>query len=89
MLKCNEPGECNFDLLLVDFRLPEMNALEIVKIVRQEYQSEIPIIIVTGEGNEETAIQALKLGAAFARGEIKVETGNDEITLETSAPTAV
>ena len=63
MLKCDDPEKCSFDLLLVDFRLPEMNALEIVKIVRQEHQSDIPIIIVTGEGNEETAIQALKLGA--------------------------
>ena len=63
LLKCNNSKECNFDLLLTDLRLPEINALEIVKIVRQEYKSDIPIIIVTGEGNEETVIQALKLGA--------------------------
>jgi diguanylate cyclase (GGDEF)-like protein/PAS domain S-box-containing protein len=51
------------DLLLLDFLLPGMNALELVKAVRQERGLDLPIIIITGQGDEVSAIQTLKLGA--------------------------
>lgn len=51
------------DVLLLDYRLPGMCALEIIKEVRQTRGLDIPIILVTGQGDEETALQALKLGA--------------------------
>jgi len=51
-----------FDVLLMDFRLPGMDALEVTKVLRQERQLDIPIVLVTGHGNEELALQALRLG---------------------------
>lgn len=54
----------DYQLVLMDYRLPGMNALEIIKEIRQERQLDIPILIVTGQGNEEVAVQALKIGAS-------------------------
>jgi signal transduction histidine kinase/DNA-binding response OmpR family regulator len=51
-----------FDLLLLDYRLTGLNALEIVKTVRQERGLVIPIVLVTGQGTEGVAVQALRLG---------------------------
>ena len=51
------------DVLLLDFQLPGMNALELVKQVRQGLQSDVPMLIITGQGDEDSAIQTLKLGA--------------------------
>jgi PAS domain S-box-containing protein len=53
----------NYHLMMMDYRLPGMSAFDFIKIIRQELMIEIPIIIVTGQGNEEIAVQALKLGA--------------------------
>ena len=58
------PGDWNYQLVLMDYRLPGMNALEIIKEIRQERHLDIPILIVTGHGNEEVAVQALKIGAS-------------------------
>jgi diguanylate cyclase (GGDEF)-like protein/PAS domain S-box-containing protein len=51
-----------YDVLLLDFRLPGLNALEVVKALRQEGEVHIPIVLVTGHGSEEVATQALRLG---------------------------
>lgn len=52
-----------YQVVLMDYRLRGMNALELIKALRQKVKLEIPIILVTGQGNEELAVQALKLGA--------------------------
>ncbi len=57
----NEP--CNYDVILMDYRMPGLNALDTIKIIRQEKQLAIPIVLVTGHGNEEVAVETLKLGA--------------------------
>lgn len=48
--------------LLLDYRLPRENALEIVKRIRESTNPDIPVILVTGKGDEEIAVKALKLG---------------------------
>ena len=48
----------------LDYQLPGINALELIKIVRQELQNTTPIVLVTGQGDEDIALQALKLGAS-------------------------
>ena len=53
---------CDYHLILLDYRLPGLNALEFTKIIRQERKLLVPIILVTGHGNEEIAIEALKFG---------------------------
>jgi len=56
-------GTYKCQVILLDYRLPGINALEFIKIIRQERKLSVPIILVTGQGNEDVAIQALKLGA--------------------------
>jgi CheY-like chemotaxis protein len=51
------------DLVLTDLDMPEMNGLELVETLRQQYPS-IPVILMTQFGSEEIAVQALQKGAA-------------------------
>ena len=53
---------CKYDVLMLDYRLPGLNALEISKLIRQERNLSIAIVIVTGQGDEEIAVEALKVG---------------------------
>lgn len=53
-----------FDVLMLDYRLHSMNALEVIKELRQLWQVDLPIVLVTGHGDEEVAAQALRLGAS-------------------------
>jgi CheY-like chemotaxis protein/anti-sigma regulatory factor (Ser/Thr protein kinase) len=51
------------DLVLTDMQMPEMNGLELVTAVKEEYPL-IPVVLMTAQGSEEIAVQALKHGAA-------------------------
>ena len=50
-------GDATFDLILMDYRIPEMNGLEAAKIVRR-YRPEIKIILATASSSpvEEAAL---------------------------------
>src|SRR3989442_1084565 len=52
-----------YDLLLLDYRLPDATGIEVLKALRSE-RIALPVVMVTDEEDEETAVQALKLGAA-------------------------
>ena len=52
------------DVLLLDFKLPGMNALDVVREVRHVRALRLPVIVITGHGDETSAAQTLKLGAA-------------------------
>lgn len=52
----------NFDLLLLDVWLPEMSGLDVLKRVKQS-DDHPPVIMISGHGTIETAVQATKLGA--------------------------
>ncbi len=53
-----------FDLALVDWNLPEMSGLEIVKEVRRNPQlAALPLLMVTTETEFERVTQALQAGA--------------------------
>jgi PAS domain S-box-containing protein len=54
--------EINPDLVMADYLLPGMNGIEFLKSLNQE-KRDIPVIIITGQGDENLAIQAMKLGA--------------------------
>ena len=51
-----------YDVILVDYSLPKMSGLDVLaKIIEDEYDA--PAIMVTGRGDEETAVKAMKCGA--------------------------
>ncbi|GFK96052.1 Cyclic di-GMP phosphodiesterase Gmr [Fundidesulfovibrio magnetotacticus] len=54
--------ESHPDIILVDLRMPEMDGLEVLaRVVREA--PEVPIIVVSGTGMIQDAIEALRLGA--------------------------
>jgi CheY-like chemotaxis protein len=51
------------DLVITDMVMPDLGGLALVETMKQDYPL-IPVILMTGQGSEETAVRALKLGAA-------------------------
>lgn len=54
--------ESNFDVMLLDLSLPDSEGLETIKIAKQ-LSDDLPIIVLTGRGDTEFALIALKIGA--------------------------
>jgi len=50
------------DMVITDLNMPNLNGLELVQHIREHY-SETPVVMMTGEGSEDTAVQALRMGA--------------------------
>jgi len=55
---------CPWDVFLLDYRRPGENALDILKTVRTVRKLDIPVVLITGQGDEDVAAGALRLGAA-------------------------
>ena len=54
--------ENKFNLILCDIKMPKMDGMEVLKKVNLKKIS-VPFIMLTGHGNVETAVSAMKLGA--------------------------
>ena len=52
----------DYEVVLLDYHLPGLNALEVAKVLRQDRHLDLPIVLVTSEGDEEIVAQALRLG---------------------------
>ncbi|QXE24363.1 two-component hybrid sensor and regulator [Richelia sinica FACHB-800] len=51
------------DLILLDYQLPDIDALEFLHKLRLQFgRVEIPVIMLTGQGNEIIAVEAMKNG---------------------------
>jgi DNA-binding NtrC family response regulator len=55
-------GNKNYDLVFCDIKMPRLDGLEFLKKVTEK-ENTIPIIMISGHGDIETAVQTLKLGA--------------------------
>ncbi len=50
------------DAIVLDYSLPTMNGLEVLSQIHVKYPG-IPVIMVTGQGAESVAVEAMKMGA--------------------------
>lgn len=53
----------DFDVLLTDLHMPNFSGLDLIKQVRNNLKINIPVIMVTRVGLEETVMAAFELGA--------------------------
>ena len=58
----NSNSECNPDLIILDLMLPEINGLDICRLLR--YQGNIiPILVISAKGSETDRVLGLEVGA--------------------------
>jgi len=61
MVKCS--GEAGYDVILLDWMLPEISGLEVCRLLRSKYGYQGGIIFVTAKGELEDCVKALDTGA--------------------------
>jgi two-component system sensor histidine kinase/response regulator len=55
--------ECKFDCVFLDYRLPDGDGLALVRAVRNA-GIKVPLIVLTGQGDEQIAVDLMKAGAS-------------------------
>ena len=67
----------SFDILLLDISLPDMNGMEVLKVVKEKWPA-INVLMLSMMPQEQYAILALKLGAS---GYLTKDTASEELLL--------
>ena len=65
--ECGEDGleqlaSSSPDIILLDYLLPDFNGLEFIQVLKARTEQIPPIIMLTGQGNEAVAVEAMKSG---------------------------
>ena len=53
----------NYDMVLLDLNLPDGNGLDLLRDLRKDLGSAVPVLVLTGLRQEEAVIRGLELGA--------------------------
>ena len=62
LIALNKIKKENFDLILCDIKMPKMDGIEVLEFTKK-IKPEIPIIMISGHGDLETAVDSMKKGA--------------------------
>ena len=54
--------ENNYDCILCDIKMPKRDGIEVLMVAKEE-RPDVPFIVISGHGNIETAVDAVKKGA--------------------------
>ena len=70
----------HYDLAMFDYRLGEINGIELLRNIRKQ-GCDIPIILFTGQGDQEVAVEAMKAGATdyLTKGKLSIESVTQSI----------
>jgi DNA-binding NtrC family response regulator len=52
----------NFDIIFSDIKMPEMDGIELLTLLKEK-EIEAPVVMISGHGNIETAVECIKKGA--------------------------
>jgi len=52
----------DFDVVVLDLKMEDMNGIEVLKVIKKMVP-ELPVIILTGHGSQEAAMEGISLGA--------------------------
>lgn len=64
-----------FDLILLDYLLPDIDGLHLIAEIKA-LDLDLPIIVLTGQGDEEIAVEMMKAGAADYLAKSKIDSKN-------------
>jgi signal transduction histidine kinase len=64
----------SFDCVFLDYRLPDQDGLSLVKLIRAQGITS-PLIVLTGQGDEQVAVDLMKAGASDYLAKSKISSG--------------